>query len=326
MELEENKVNEIKKVFNGLKLGDVLKIEIQSEYLYTIFTNDKKYILREYSKDEIKNDYDVQKKKKEYKVSEILKENGVPTLSPINFDGKFLIKYKDTYYLIYDYLPLKKKTVKNISTKNIKKMANTLAILNKKNLKEDLPSKYKIIKIDYNKYLKTFKSTNNELYKALYDNYFILYNLTTISNSKLKYIKNIQCITYSQYNLDNILWDKDYMYLMKFDNYITANPNTNFLESAFYIAKENDKINYDTYKTFIQSYLKKYNDPSLNFKDSLTTAMNYKLQELTKLLENCSSIKKDKNIIDKTISLIKDISLYGKNIETLYKIYQSVTK
>lgn len=327
MKLTKNQINAIEKIFSTLELGGVTNIKaIESiqNILYKIETEKKTYILKEYSENSIKNAYDLQKRKMQVSVSEKFSQNGIPAILPIKFVGKNFIHYKKKYYLLYDNIEYAIITEKDLTPKKIKKLANTLAIMHNLNLKSDLPCQYKTVKIDYNKYLTKYKKLDDKLYKVLYDNYFILENLTNNCNTNIRYVKNNLCVSANDYKLENVLWDKDFMYLIDFDTCAMSNPSVCLAESAFAISKQGNTINLDYYKDFVKTYTKKFGFLSNNYRDALYVATNNKLLHLEILMSQCS--KKNQNVIKETINTIKELVLYNNNIEEFYNIYMSCVK
>ena len=327
MELAKHQKESISKIFDVLELGTIINlspIESSQNIVYKVDTSNKSYILKEYAKDSIRNESDLKKRKRQISVSEKFKENGVPVILPLKFNSKYFITYKKKYYLIYDYLEYTTITSKDIDNKKIKKLANILAIMHNLNIKSELPCQYEYIEIDFNKYLKKFKKIDQELYKLLYDNYFILEGLATNCNNNIRYVKNNMCVSHNDYKLDNILWKKDYMYLIDFDACGMSNPSVSLAEAAFSLSQKNNKIDKDLYREFLKTYLKKYGSLPNNYKDALVVAMNGKLQWLSYLMSKCS--KKDLKTNEETKDMIKELILYSKNLEELNNIYLSIVK
>ncbi len=327
MEISKNQRTNIIKIFTVLDLGEIKTISRMNSsqnIIYKVETTNKVYVLKEFTKDSIRNEYDLKKRKRQISISEAYKENGVPTILPIKFDSKYFIKLKRTYYLIYDYYDYKTITPKELDSKKIKKLANTLAIMHKLNIKSDLPCQYKIIKLDYKKYLKKFSKIDEKLHQTLYDNIFILEKLTSDCNNTLRFVKNNLCISHNDYKLDNILWKKDFMYLIDFDACGMSNPSVSLAECSFSLCIKKNKLDKDLYKDFIKSYLKKYGQLKNNYKDALYVAMNGKLQWLSYLMSKCS--KRNTKMVEETISMIKELTLYANNIDEFNKIYSSLVK
>lgn len=327
MKLTKSQISAINKIFEVLELGKVEDIKIldsSQNTVYKVTTDKKEYVLKEYSKDAIRNEYELNKRKRQISVSEKYSQNGIPTILPLKFNNRNFIKYKNRYYLVYDYLDYQTLTPSELDVKKIRKIANVLAITHNLNIKSDLPCQYKTIKIDLNKYLKKYKRLDEKLYKTLYDNYFTLENLILNCNNSIKYVKTHLCVSHNDLKLKNILWKKDFMYLIDFDACAMTNPATALVECAFSLTKKGNKVDTELYKEFIKTYLKKYGQLTTSFKDAQQVAMNGKLQWLEYLMGKCS--KKDVQAIEDTISMIKELTLYVRKMDELNDIYLSLVK
>lgn len=317
----------IEKIFKTLNIGSITNIELlpsSENTVYKVTTEEKNYVVKKYSKDSIKNEKDLNKRKKQISISKTLKENGIPTILPLEFDDKYFILHRNTYFLIYDYYPYKSISSLDMTSKKIKKLAKNLAIIHNLNLKSDLPCQYHQINIDFNKYLKKYKNIDETLYKTLYENYFILEDIVKECNQNIKYVENNLCISHNDYKLENILWDKDYMYLIDYDACAMSNPSVSLAESAFSLSKQENIVNKTFYSDFLKSYLKKYGPLVSDYKNALKVALNGKLQWLEYLMSKCN--KKDKQITLDTINMIKELVLYNKNEEEFYNIYLRAVK
>lgn len=315
----------IEKIFETLELGAIKSIkyvESSQNNVYLVKTDKKDYYIKQYSKDAIKNDKDLLNRKRQIAVSEKLKENGVPAVLPISFNDRYFIKYNKDYYLIFDYMGEQPITEKELDSKKIKKMANTLAIIHKLDLQSNLNCQYKKVKIDFNKYLKKYNRLDKELYELLNNNYLLLEELINNCNNNISKVKEHLCVSHNDYKLLNILWKKDYMYLIDFDATAMSNPTVSFAEAAFALSKQNKVLNKDFYKDFVASYTKKLGNIEEDFETVLNVAMNGKLQWLEYLMSKCS--KKDQDSIKGTKSMIKELRLFIDSKEDMLNIYTDV--
>lgn len=327
MEISKKELFAIEKICETLELGEIFNIKYidsSQNKVYRIDTHIKSYILKQYSPDAIKNEYDLNKRKRQISVSEILYKNGVPTITPLKFRNKCFISYRKVYYLLYEYSDYETINAEDLNTKKIKKLANTLAIIHKLNIKSDLPCLYKKVNIDLPKYVKKFAKTDEKLHKTLEDNLETLQILIENCNSSIKEVKDNLCISHNDYKLKNILWQKDFMYLIDFDACGISNPVVSLAESAFNFAKQGKDINEDFYKEFINTYTKKFGRLYTDYEIALKVAMNGKLQWFEYQLSKCT--KSNQEIIKETISMINELVLYSKNQEKFYNIFKSVVK
>ncbi len=327
--VDKKTLDSLKKICSALKLGapqDVTILDSSQNIVYKVKTEDKTYTIKEYSKDAIRDEEDLIDRKRQVSVSEQMGKNGVPVILPLKFNKKNFIHYKGKYYLIYDFKEYKTITSSELTVKNIKKLANTLAIIHKLNIKCDLPCQYEKISINFSKYIKKFEQqkSSEEIVTLLKENANKLEELIKICNENIKLVKNHLCISHNDYKLGNILWEKDYMYLIDFDACCMSNPTVSLAESAFALSRQNGEINEKFYTEYILSYVKKYGNLDTDYKIALNVAMNGKLQWLEYLLKNAT--KKDEESLKGSICMLKELIMFCDNKDKLYSIYQSIEK
>ena len=84
-------------IFETLELGTIKEITYvnsSQNLVHKVITDKKAYYVKQYSKDAIKNDKDLLKRKRQIAVTEKLSENGVPAILPLSFNNRYFIKYK----------------------------------------------------------------------------------------------------------------------------------------------------------------------------------------------------------------------------------------
>lgn len=314
------------KICCTLELGEPSAVEKYDnrDDMYKAIIDEKTYVIKQYNKEDIKNETEVNGRKLQISVFESLSQNGVPTVVPCKFDNRYFIRYRKTYFLIYEYLECHTIHKNEFDNKKIKKAANTLAIIHKLNFKSILPVSYQKIEFDFNKYLDKFKKIDTVLYNALYENIFNLEQLIKNYNDSLKYVQNYLCISLSNYNIDSIYWNKDYIYLADYNNVVLANPSVCLAEVAYNLALDDEEINEDVYKEFLKAYIKKYGPLITDYQQALSVASNSKLTSLIDAMTRCS--KNDTTSNNETIHLIKELTLYQNYIERFYELYLSVVK
>ena len=136
--------------------------------------------------------------------------------------------------------------------------------------------------------------------------------------------RTINNVLNNDYKLGNILWNKDFMYLIDFDACCLSNPAVSLAESSFSLSRQNNKVNRDFYKEYLTTYIKKFGPLNTDYQVALDVAMNGKLQWLNYLLSKCN--KKDQTIINDTKYMIEELALYYDNKEEFYKLYLTAVK
>ena len=305
----------LNKILKKLNLGQIKEITEDTSSLYKVVTDNKTLIVKHYNK-EIINNNDVLNKQREIAVCTILSENGVPTILPLQFDDKYLIKYQKDYFLIYDNYTSKPISYNELTKKSIKKIANTIAIIHKLNIQTNLPCLYKKVFLKLNDYVD--KITDNKLKEIITKNENKLQELIDCSNSNIDLIKEDLCINPNNYNIENILWENDYMYLINFDKVFMSNPIVSLAQLAYDISTNDNIFNIDYYNEFITTYLKKYGDIELDFGIALISSMNPKLQDLETLLES--------NNYEESIKVLEDILLFLNNKDNMLNSFNDYIK
>lgn len=315
----------MKELFNLLKLAPITNIEPVDSSQNTVFkisTIDNDYLLKEYSKDAIKNEEDLHTRNVQINISKILNNSGIPTIIPIEFNNEYFINFNNRYYLIYNYFEYKVLEEQDLNNYYIETLASTLASIHKLKLVEDLKVQYKPINIDIDNYLNILSNLPNakELYNLMLENKDSLKELITNCNNILPKINEELCISHNDYKLKNILWNDNQIYLIDFDASSLSNPAVSLAESSFALSRQNNDINYDFYKLYLKSYIKTYGPLKTNYNNALTCAMNGKLQWYEYLLSNYES---DTRIHD-AYCMTKELLLFINNKDKLLKIYNDI--
>lgn len=207
-----------------------------------------------------------------------------------------------------------------MTKEKIIKLAKTLATVHGENIKSDLPCQYKTIDINLDCFLEKIKNIDNNLYTIILNNNYILKDIINECNQNIQYINNNLCISHNDYKLGNILWDNNNMYLIDFDACCMSNPAVSLAEASYALSIQNNILNKDFYKIFLESYLKVYK--ITDYENALKVALNGKLQWLEYLINKCN--KEDKQTILDIKSMIKELIMYKENQKEFLKIYENI--
>ena len=316
----------IDKLFSKLNLEKVTKIEEQQGTIYPVYfvtTSEKKYIVVRYPKEDVTK-ADISEQLKQLDALIYINDNGVHCTLPIEFSDNYFICYKNNYFLIYNDFGYKKVSRKNLDKKKIKKLATNQAIIHNLNYKIDIPCPYEKIKINLRRTTLKMEHINKELYYLLYDNIYNLEELIKKYNNCLKYAMNKLCLSYDNYNLSEIVWEKDFMYLNEHRNCFMSNPTVSLAEAAYNICKAGRYIDLEAYKLYLRNYIKKINSLDYDYKDALYVGMNKYLLYLQELLKEC--LKRDQETITEAIKILKEIVFYYEHIDDMYAAYIEAVK
>ncbi len=317
----------VEQLFEELNLGKITEVEEIEDNLhdsYLVKTNSKEYQVLCYSKRTLNNRISMIEKEEQIKAMEFLRKNGVPVALPIKFEDDYFMSFKKENYIIYENDNYSYLTNKDLDEKKIKKLANTQAIIHKLNYKVSLPCPYEKVSINFQKAVSKLGKKDPELSKLIYDNIYLLDDLVDNCNKGLKYAENFLCLSYDYYNLYEIKWDKDYIYLKDFENCALVNPTVALAEAAYDFTRVEDSINYDFYEEYLKSYLKKYGQVTFDYKEALNVSLNKQLLYLEELLKLC--FKGVEEAFEETKKVIGELIFSSQHFDDLYNIYINVVK
>ena len=309
------KLNEIANIFEVGKVTSYKKEESSQNNVYKITTDQGNFIIKEYSKDAIKNYYQLKKRKRQILVSEIFNRHGIKCILPIKDKNKYFAFIFGHYYLIYPYVKEKTIEVKRLSLEHINVLASLQSQMHSLKVVANIPFVYKKINIDFPSELKRLKK-DEYLCDCILKNLEVLEDLIENCNANISKMKDNFCLSHNDYKPLNILWNDLNPSLLDFDAVGLVNPTCALCESAFTFSKIGSRIKYTNYKTYLKSYLENYGEIKEDFKSALYVSMNGKLQWLSYLLS-----KKRSNDIK---SMIRELVLFANNIEKFNKIYEEI--
>ena len=318
--------NHIEKIFKYLNIDKVEEMGITTflnrDTIYAKTKNGEAYLVNVVSLKEQEHDYSKNKIAK-IKSLEFFDKNGVHCLFPMRFNDKFFIDYRGKEYEVYKYIVTEHLKKKDLSDKQLKKIATSQAIIHNLDIKINLPCEYKEIKIEFNRKTAKLEKYSNEAYKIIYEYFYQLDEIIDHNNKLLKYASNYLILGYDNYDLNNIEWIKDYMYLIDYNNCKMVNPTVSLAESAYYFSCD-EEIDYAKYEKYLATYLKRYENVTFDYKEALYVSQNKRLVELENLIN--SSIKNKENYSDRIIPLVKELLLYNTNIERMNNAYLKIVK
>lgn len=314
---------QINKAFISLKLGELEEFTQIDDETIKVMADGKNYIVKRYDK---KNSSAKSNKLiiNQLKLLTELSKQGVPVCLPIEFENKYMVYYKGAYYIIYYNEQYQTLSNDEIDKKKIKKVANTLAIINNLKLNGNLPTLYDEIDISFNKALRKSKKISKSLYKIIYENLNYLEDIQERNNQALKYLNNNYVISYCDYNSDAILWQNDYMYLFNYENLYKLNPSVSLAESAYLFSLDKYEIDDAKYLEYLKAYIKKSKDKVTDFKEILPLGVNILLQDLELTFDSISN--NEEFDVEHLIEIINIIAQYDKNLNVLYNLYLEAVK
>ncbi len=316
----------IEKIFRYLKLDEIEEVGIMTFVNKdSVFVKgvDDNYIVNVNELKNIDNNY-FKNKMTKIKTLEYFNDNGIPSLFPIKFNDKFFINYHSREYEVYKYVNFHHLTYDDLNDKKIKKLANVQAIMHNLNVKLTLPQAYDEIKLNLDKSIKKVEKYAKEGYKILYEYIYQIDEIIKNYNNNYKYALNNLILGYDNYDLNNIEWLKDYMYLVDYNNCCLINPSVSLAESAYFVSYKDKKIDFSRYGLYLKTYLKKYGPLSFDYKEALYVSMYKLLSKLENIINR--TIKQKEDTSKEINEVVKELLVYNANIERLYATYIDIVK
>ena len=316
----------IERIFNYLKIDTIEEIGITTflnkDTIYVKTEKDSYFINVVFLKDQSPDYSKIQISK--VKCLEFLNKNGVHSFLPMTFNDKIFIDYRNKEYEIYKFLNTKHLNLEDLTLKQLKKIATTQAIIHNLDIHINLPCSYEEIKLPSNRKITKLKKYSSEGYNLLYEYLYQLEEIFERYNKLLKYIKNYLVVGYDNYDLNNIEWVNDYMYLVDYNNCKLINPAVSLAESAYSFSFKNNNIDYENYTKYLKIYIKRYGQLTSDYKEALYVSQNKRLKKLVNDINESLKTKKDYSV--EILETIKEILSYNSNIERMNETYINIVK
>ncbi len=316
----------IEKIFKYLQLEEIEELGIMTflnrDAIY-VKAKKKSYLVNIKSLKNQPHDYQKTKITK-IKSLEFFDDNGIHSIFPMKFNEKYFINYRNKDYEIYKYVLTEHKKISEINDKLLKKLANTQAIIHNLKTKLSLPSPYKEIKTKLEKKIKKLSKYSPKGSAKVYENVYQLDEIIKEYNKSIKYANQSLILGYDNYDLENIEWIKDYMYIIDYENCTSINPAVSLAEAAYYFSRNDHRLNFDTYKKYLSSYIKKAGPLSYDYKEALIVSQGKLLQQLE--IEILNSIDEKNDYSSEIEEIVEEIKVYHNNIEKLKDIYLDIVK
>lgn len=256
----------IKEIFKKYDLGIIKDTPIIitggiTNSLYKVITNKGSYAIKIISKNE---DNIIKKIEFSENISNIAKENSINSVVALKLNNKYVNKYEDIYFLIYEWCEGKVLLSKEITLEHIKNIAISLATLHKIEVKD----KFEVIKyekINYNYYYELLKNNNEKWALFFKDNFKKLITIyDTVYDNYTKLSKQLSYV-HKDLNRKNIIWNGFIPNIIDWETSTIGNPSLDFFNSAWFLTND---IEEEKYKVFTKKYLS-----NMNLSDNLEVAI-----------------------------------------------------
>jgi Ser/Thr protein kinase RdoA (MazF antagonist) len=228
--------------------------------VYLLKTINGSYIVKQYSKDAISNEDDLNTRREQIRISKIWNENGINCVLPLTD----IFMYNGKYYIIYPFVNGKTFDEGQLVKDQLLLLAQLQAKIHNLDIKTSL--KHHINRINYSDDKLDYIINKNNEYLS-------------VAHSKNK-------VCHNDFKPLNILWVDNKPILVDMDAVGLNHPTYSLLESAFTFTHIDNDIDMDLYKLYIDEYKKYYTGLLEDFECAVYGCWNGKLQWLDYLKNN----------------------------------------
>lgn len=315
-------MEEIVEKYLGIKDAKIIKNNIGTQN-DTYIVNGQ-YILKIFNKDAIRSEYEREIRETKEQVAEIVKNHGIDVILPYKYNGRYIQK-KGVYFCIYPYRDYKSVSKDEIKLEHVQELARIIRTLHELKLEVPLPKNNRVkFNIDFDKYI-FYHRNNKELYTLLINNKAKLEKLESRINMSLDNLKGRIVVSHNDLKLENVLWNTFNAHLIDWDAAGYINHMCAANEYAYFWSVNKGELNKEYYKNFMKLYMAKHecND---NIYDVIYATLYGKFSWLQYSLERSMYQDLDEAAkgIEAILGLIKEFSMYEKNIPEMVSIFNTL--
>lgn len=187
-------------------------------------------------------------------IEELLKQNNIPAVYALEFNGSKMQELNGQYYYIFDWYdgqPLKDDEIKIL---NCQKIGEVLAKIHNIDLKNE-PFKRHEIHIDWQKYVELAKNMNSPIYDTIKDNVILFNDSITKGNIAIKKMPPVKAVCHNDMDSKNVLWLGDEFKLIDLECLGYSNPYLELFELALcWSGYETCNINFELFNALFKAY------------------------------------------------------------------------
>ena len=224
--------------------------------MYKIVTDKNKYIVKLLNPNIMKRPTALGNFEKADKFEIMFQENNIEAIYSLEFNGKKMQLQDGQYFYVYNWYDgksLKDNEIKNINCEKIgKQLAEIHNItLKEENWNEDTKN------IDWKYYIDLAKEKESPIYDMLYDKIDLLNESMKMGNGVVNQLPNYIAVCHNDLDSKNVLWIEDNYKIIDLECLGYSNPYLELFTLALcWSGYESCNINFDLFKTFMDSYFK----------------------------------------------------------------------
>lgn len=248
----------------NLQLGKVLEkpVQVMGGFMHRMFkliTENGRYIVKLLNPNIMKRPTAMGNYKIADDIEEILKQNNIPAVYALEFNGSKMQELNGQYYYVFDWYDGKSLKDNEIKELHCKKIGEVLAKIHNIDLKNE-PFERTSIHIDWQKYVQLAKDMNSPIYAIIKDNVDLFNDSIAKGNAAIKKMPCVKAICHNDMDSKNVLWLGDEFKLIDLECLGYANPYLELFELALcWSGYETCNIDFDLFNAFFKAYFKNTN-------------------------------------------------------------------
>lgn len=197
-------------VAENLQLGKVLETPAQvtggfMHRMFRLVAENGKYIVKLLNPNIMKRPTAMGNYKIADVIEGILKQNNIPAVYALEFNGRKMQELNGQYYYIFDWYDGKALKGGEITAVHCKKIGKVLAQIHNIDLKNE-PFEQDEMYVDWQKYIELAKNMNSPIYDHI-KNYADLFNESMVKgNGAIKKLPPVKAICHNDMDSKNVLW------------------------------------------------------------------------------------------------------------------------
>ena len=310
------------KLVEQLNLGKINVGPIQvngglTHRMFKIFTDKGKYIVKLLNPNIMKRSTAMDNFNRADSFEEILQSNNIKAVYSLKFNNKKMQEIDGQYFYVYEWYDGKSLKDSEITEYHCKQIGKALAEIHNidlKNVKYNTDEK----NINFKYYIKLSKEKLSPIYDLIYDKLDILNESMNKGNMAIKSLPNYLSIYHNDMDSKNVMWLGNDYKLIDLECLGYSNPYLELYELALcWSGYEKCNINFDLFKTFINSYFDNSKlDKNIDW-ESIYYANNGRLEWLEfnikrSLMIDCDTEEEQKIGINEVKETIEHIIYYDK--------------
>ena len=305
---------------------------------YYIKTTKGEYLIKELNPNVMRRKDAIDNHEFAESVSNFIVNQGINAVAAKEFEGRYVQKVGNTYFLIFKYIKnAKVLDYEEVTTKHCKKIGEVLAQIHKMDFsKSNLPNKKwqnsKNIIFDWKYYLKFAQQRDVEWKEVYKEKVGLLCKINEDANKAIKELSNNLVIGHNDLDLGNVLWKVGKPIIIDWESAGYISPAIELVEYSYCWAGGADEL-FDSkkVKAFLYAYLKERSITQEEFEIALIANYKGKLgwleYNIKRALEiECQDEEENKLGIKETIRELKELEDYTNLIPEMKKCFKDVIK